>query len=87
MNAVFKGTNNEVDEYTTKYFAKAMRKQNINSLIVNLGAEAPTIEIKQRQPPNEVEIKKEEPVAQPEAQPETPEDLNMGGLFGGGDDY
>ena len=48
MNAVFKVTNNEVDEYTTKYFAKAMRKQNINSLIVNVGAEAPTIEIKQR---------------------------------------
>ena len=48
MNAVFKGTNNKVDEYTTKYFAKAMRKQNITSLIVNVGEEAPTIEIKQK---------------------------------------
>ena len=42
MSEVFRETNNKVDEYTTKYFAKAMQKQNISSLIKNLGAKAPT---------------------------------------------
>ena len=33
MTEVFKETNNEVDEYTTKYFARAMQNQNLDSLI------------------------------------------------------
>ena len=48
MIKVFKETNNEVDVYTTKYFAKAMQKQNISSLIYNLGAEAPTIKVSKK---------------------------------------
>ena len=53
MTEVFKETNNEVDVYTTKYFAKAMQNQNLDSLIYNLGAEAPTIEGKKKAPAKE----------------------------------
>ena len=55
MQEVFKETNNEVDEYTTKYFARAMQKQYLDSLINNLGAEIPSLDGKKKKE------KKEEP--------------------------
>ena len=91
MTAVFQGTNNEVDEYTTKYFAKSMRKQNISSLIMNLGAEVPTLDGKQKQPSNqeqqkkaEVKYKKGMKVSTDGATyvpPEEEEEVDLGGLF------
>ena len=49
MQELFKATNNEVDEFTTKYFARAMQKQYLDSLIANLGAEIPSIDSKPKQ--------------------------------------
>ena len=49
MQELFKATNNEVDEFTTKYFARAMQRQYLDSLITNLGAETPSIESKPKQ--------------------------------------
>ena len=49
MQELFRATNNEVDEYTTKYFAKAMQKQYLDSLISNLGAETPSLDKKKNQ--------------------------------------
>ena len=48
MQQIFKETNNEVDEYTTKYFARAMQKQYLDSLINNLGAEVPSLDGKKK---------------------------------------
>ena len=48
MQEVFKATDNEVDEYTTKYFARAMQKQYLDSLINNLGAEVPSLDGKKK---------------------------------------
>ena len=48
MQEIFKATDNEVDEYRTKYFAKAMQKQYLDSLISNLGAEVPSLDGKKK---------------------------------------
>ena len=60
MNEVFKETNNQVDVYTTKYFARAIQKQNIDSLISNLGAEAPAVQVKKKVPMKKETKQKEE---------------------------
>ena len=60
MNEVFKETNNQVDVYTTKYFARAMQKQNLKSLIFTLGAEAPTFQVKKNAPMDQGMKQKEE---------------------------
>ena len=44
IQELLKATNNEVDELTTRCFAKAMQQQNCDSLISNLGAERPTVD-------------------------------------------
>ena len=51
MQELFRATNNSVDELTTKYFAKAIQKQYLDSLISNLGAETPSLDKKKDQKP------------------------------------
>ena len=80
MTEVLKETNNEVDEYTTKYFARAMQTQNLDSLIYNLGAEAPTIEGKKKVPAMEEPDDKMKPTTSATS-------AGMTGLFAGEDDY
>ena len=79
---VIKASGNEVEAYWPTLFAKALKSANVNDLLSNIGSAAPaggaagpvagaTAAVA------EVKEEKKEEV----------EDVDMGGLFGGDDDY
>ena len=79
---VIKASGNEVEPYWPMLFAKALKSANVDDLLTNIAAAAPAGGAAGAGPAAAaaVEEKKEE-------KKEEVEDVDMGGLFGGDDDY
>merc|ERR1712037_157145 len=70
LSKVIKASGNTVEGYWPGLFAKALKGQDITALLANVGAGAGAAAVEEEKP------KEEEPE----------EDVDMGDLFGGGDD-
>ena len=76
---VIKASGNEVEAYWPTLFAKALKGQNIEDLISNIGSAAPVAATAVAAPVAAKAVEKKEEKKEEEA------DVDMGGLFG--DDY
>ena len=76
---VIKASGNEVEAYWPTLFAKALKGQNIEDLISNIGSAAPVAATAVAAPVAAKAVEKNEEKKEEEA------DVDMGGLFG--DDY
>ena len=85
MSKITKASGNDVEPYWPMLFSKALKGQDIGSLLANIGSAggaggaAPSGDVAV------VEAKADEP--EEKKKEDEPEDVDMGGLFGDDDDY
>ena len=79
LNKVIKASGNTVESYWPALFAKALAGQDVKALLANVSAGPAAGAGAGPAAAAEVEKEKSE-------EPEPEEDVDMGGLFGGGDD-
>ena len=85
MNAVIKASGNEVEPYWPMLFAKALKSAKIEDLLSNVASAAPAGGAAAAGPAAGGAAAAEEKVE--EKKKEEVEDVDMGGLFGGDDEY
>ena len=85
MNKVIKASGNTVEAYWPALFAKALQSANVGELLQNVVSAGPAAAGPVAAAGGAAAVEEAAPAK--EEKKEEPEDVDMGGLFGGDDDY